>query len=204
MCLFSIFIILALITNSTDKFNNTTSKYILINSIFTGNITHTPRFGETMNLNASFSLSRSSIARFRPIMIFAGTDPQLSLMHFGETMNLNYSSAFFMFILLALFAILARLSSSSFSPDRVFRRRRSAIIARPLGRPKSTTRRRISPFLSFFRHFHRCNLTHPPWTQIFSHSFQTFFDTTWPPLDKQMATHDSKRTSILLPPPNSV
>ena len=61
---------------------------------FTGNITHTPRFGETMNLNASFSLLRSSIARSRPIMIFAGTDPQLSLIDFGETMNLNYSSAF--------------------------------------------------------------------------------------------------------------
>ena len=41
-----------------------------------------------------------------------------------------------MFILLALFAILARLSSLSFVPDRVFRRRRSAIIARPLGRCK--------------------------------------------------------------------
>ena len=94
MCLFSVFIILALITNSTDKFNNNTSKYLLINRFYTGNITHTPRFGETMNLNASFSLLRSSSARSRPIMIFAGTDPQLSLIHFGETKNLNCSSAF--------------------------------------------------------------------------------------------------------------
>ena len=54
-----------------------------------------------------------------------------------------------MFILLAQFISLARLSSSSFSPDRVFRRSLSAIIARPLGRPQTTIRRRISPFLSF-------------------------------------------------------
>ena len=87
MCLFSIFIFSALITNSTYKFNNNTSKYLLINGFFTGNITHTPRFGETMNLNASFFHSRLSIARSRPIMVFADTDPQLSLIHFGETMN---------------------------------------------------------------------------------------------------------------------
>ena len=109
-----------------------------------------------------------------------------------------------MFILLALFTILARLSSQSFASDRVFRRRRSAIIARPLGRPQTATRRRISPFLSFFRHFHRGNRTYPTWTQIFSNSFPTFVDTTWPPLGNQMATHVSHRTSILLPPPNSV
>ena len=30
------------------------------------------------------------------------------------------------------------------------------------------------------------------------------FDNTWPPLDKQMVTHNSHRTSILLPPPNLV
>ena len=45
-----------------------------------------------MNLNASFSLLRSSIARSRPIMIFAGSDPQLSLIHFGETINSNFSA----------------------------------------------------------------------------------------------------------------
>ena len=91
----------ALITNSTDKFNNNTPKYLLVNGFFTGNITHTPRFGETMNLNASFFHSRLSIARSRPIMVFADTDPQLSLSHFGKTINLNYPSAF---------------SCSSFSP----------------------------------------------------------------------------------------
>ena len=84
----------ALITNSTHKFNYNISKYLLINGFFTGNITHTPQFGETMNLNASFFHLRLSIARSRPIMIFAGTDPQLSLIHFDETLNLNYSSAF--------------------------------------------------------------------------------------------------------------
>ena len=109
-----------------------------------------------------------------------------------------------MFILLALCIILARLSSSYFSPDRVFRRRCSAIIARPLGRPQTANGRRISSFLSFFRHFHRGNRTHPPRTQIFSNSFPIFSDTTWPPLGKQMTTHVSHRTSILLPPPNSV
>ena len=76
VCLFSIFIFSALTTNLTDKYNNNTSKYLLISCIFTSNITHTSRFGETMNLNASFSLSRSSIARSRPIMISAGSDPQ--------------------------------------------------------------------------------------------------------------------------------
>ena len=105
-------------------------------------------------------------------------------------------SSSFMFILLVLFAILVRLSSLSFAPDRVFRRRRSAIIARPLGRPQTATRRRISPFLSFFRHFHRGNRTHPTWTRIFSNSFPTFADTAWPPLGKQMATHVSRRTSL--------
>ena len=110
-----------------------------------------------------------------------------------------------MFILLALFTILVRSSSSPYSPDRVFRRRRSAIIARPLDRPQTATRRSISPFLSFFRNFHRDNSTHPPWTQVFSNSFQTSsVIITWPPPGKQMATHDSHRTFILLPPPNSV
>ena len=92
MCLFSILIFSALTTKLTNKFNNNTSKYLLINCVFTGNITHTSRFGETMNLNASFSLLRSSIARSRPIMIFAGSDPQLSLIHFGETINSNFSA----------------------------------------------------------------------------------------------------------------
>ena len=110
----------------------------------------------------------------------------------------------FVFILLALFISLARLSSLSFSPDRVFRRRRSAIIARPLGWPQTTTRRNISTFLSFFRHFHRGNCTHQTWTRIFPNSFPTFSFTTWPPLGKQMATLVSHWTSILLPPPNSV
>ena len=81
------------IGDSTVKLTNNISKYLQISCFFTGNITHTPRFGETMNINASFSLSRSSIARFRPNMIFTGIDPQLSLIHFGETMNLNCSSA---------------------------------------------------------------------------------------------------------------
>ena len=150
MCLFSISIILALITNSTDKFNNNTPKYLLINRFFTGNITHTPRFGETMNLNASFSLLRSSSARSRPIMVSAGTDPQLSLIHFGETMNLNCSSAF---------------SCSSFSlcspffPDYhlCFSHRIVFFVgaAPPLSLDHSAgrqtaTRRKISPFLSFF------------------------------------------------------
>ena len=94
MCLFSIFIISALITNSTDKFNLNTSKYIQIKGFFTGNITKTPRFGETMNLNASFSFSRLSFARSCPIIAFVGPDLQLSLIQFGETMNLNCSSAF--------------------------------------------------------------------------------------------------------------
>ena len=140
MCLFSIFIFSALITNSTHKFNNNISKYLLINGFFTGNITHTPRFGETMNLNASFFHSRLSIARSRPIMVFADTDPQLSLIHFGETMNLNYSSASSCssFSPCSSSSLKSPVyqsypSSSSFSPDLVFRRRRSAIIARPLG-----------------------------------------------------------------------
>ena len=92
VCLFSIFIFSALTTNLTDKYNNNNSKYLLISCVFTSNITHTSRFGETMNLNASFSLSRSSIARSHPIMISAGSDPQLSLIHFGETINSNYSA----------------------------------------------------------------------------------------------------------------
>ena len=84
VCLFFIFIFSALTTNLTDKYNNNTSKYLIISCVFS-NITHTSRFGETMNLNASFSFSRSSIARSRPIMISAGSDPQLSLIHFDET-----------------------------------------------------------------------------------------------------------------------
>ena len=63
---------------------------------------------------------------------------------------------------------------------------------------------RVKYFVIFPTLFHRCNFTHPPWTQIFSNSFQIIFYTTRPPLDKQMATHDSHRASILLPPPNSV
>ena len=45
-----------------------------------------------MNLNVSFSLLRSSIARSRPIMIFAGSYPQLSLVPFDKTTNSNYSA----------------------------------------------------------------------------------------------------------------
>ena len=135
MCLFSIFIFSALITNSTHKFNNNISKYLQINCFFTGNITHTPRFGETMNLNASFSLSRLSFERSRPIVAFVGPDPQLSLIHFGETMKLNYSCAY---------SCSSFLHCLPFSPDHhlqlpysimFFVGRRSAIIARPLGRP---------------------------------------------------------------------
>ena len=94
VCLFSVFIISALLTNSTDKFNLNTSKYIQFKGFFTGNITQTPRFGETMNLNASFSFSRLSFARSRPIVAFVGPVPRLSLIQFGETMKVNHSSAF--------------------------------------------------------------------------------------------------------------
>ena len=110
----------------------------------------------------------------------------------------------FMFIFLALFTILAQSPSSTFLFDHVFRRRRSAIIARPLGQPKTATRRSISPFQSFFRHFHRDSFTQSHWTQILSNSFPTFSGITWSPLGKQMTTHVSHSTSILLPPLNSV
>ena len=58
-----------------------------------------------------------------------------------------------------------------------------------VGRLPTATRHRISPFLSFFRHFHCKNLTHPPRTQIFQNSFQTFLipcgfllANKWPPM----------------------
>ena len=92
--LLSVFIISALLTNSSDKFNLNTSKYFQFKGFFTGNITQTSRFGETMNLNTSFALSYLSFARSRPIVVSVGPDPLLSLIHFGETMKLNYSCAF--------------------------------------------------------------------------------------------------------------
>ena len=92
--LFSVLTISALLTNSSDKFNLNTSKYFQFKGFFTGNITQTPRFGETMNLNTSFALSRLSFACSRPIVASVGPNPQLSLIHFGETMKLNYSCAF--------------------------------------------------------------------------------------------------------------
>ena len=88
--LFSVLTISALLTNSSDKFNLNTSKYFQFKGFFTGNITQTPRFGETMNLNTSFALSRLSFARSsRPIVASVGPDPQLSLIHFGETIQYN-------------------------------------------------------------------------------------------------------------------
>ena len=107
VCLLSVLIIPALLTNSTDKFHLNTSKYIQIKGFFTGNITQTPRFGETMNLN-SFSFSRLSFARSSPIVAFVGPDPQLSPIQFGETMKLNYSCAF---------SCLSFLHCLPFSPD---------------------------------------------------------------------------------------
>ena len=104
-------------------------------------------------------------------------------------MNLNYSSAF---------SFLSFSPCASFLPNYhlhishqivFFRRRRSAIITRPLGRPQTAIRRRISPFLSFFRNFHRGNRTNPPRTQIFSNSFPFFLippglllANKWPPM----------------------
>ena len=109
-----------------------------------------------------------------------------------------------MLIFLPLLAILARSPSSTYLFGQVFRRCRYPIIARPLARPYTATRRSTSPLLLFFRHFHRDSFTHSRWTQIFPNSFPTFSGITWPPLDKQMATHVFHWTSILLPPPNPI
>ena len=115
-------------------------------------------------------------------------------------MNLNYSSHLHVHPFRPVHQSYP-FSFSFFSPDRVFRWRRSAIIARPLGWPQTTTHRKISPILSFFRHFHRGNRTHPTWTLIFPNSFSTFSVATWRPLGKQNDDHPyvSHRISILLP-----
>ena len=78
MCLLSLFIILAFNTNYTVNIKTNTSEHIQINKLFTGNITHASRFGETSNLNISFSLLFSK-SRF--LMIFVGHDPLLSPDH---------------------------------------------------------------------------------------------------------------------------
>ena len=164
VCLFSIFIFSAFNSNSTDNqktFNNNTSKYLLISCFFTGNITHTPRFGETNEFKRfifTFAFVNRTFSPNRDFCRHRSSNIAHSLRRNNEFKLLL---RIFMFTLLALFAILARLSSSSFASDRVFRRRRSVIIARPRGRPQTATRRRFSPFLSFFRHFHRSNRTHP-------------------------------------------
>ena len=68
---FFVFIISAIISNSTVKFNLYKSKFTQINEFFTGNSSHTcliSRFnGTTTNLNDSFSFSSSSFARAGPI-----------------------------------------------------------------------------------------------------------------------------------------
>ena len=88
-----VFIISAIITNSTVKFKLYNSKFTQINKFVTGNSSQTcliSRFnGTTTNLNDSFSFSSSSFARAGPIMVFIGVDPPLSPTRFGETMNLN-------------------------------------------------------------------------------------------------------------------
>ena len=84
---------------------------------------YTPRFGETMNLNASFLHSRLSIARSHG---FYRHRSAIIADSFRQNNDFELFLCIFMFILLALCIILARLSSSYFSPDRVFRRRRSA------------------------------------------------------------------------------
>ena len=94
MYLLSIFIISAINSNCTVKFNIKTSKFTEINKFFTGNLSHTcfnSRFGETTHLNDSFPFSSSSFACVRLII---GTDPPLSPTRFGETMNLNDSLSF--------------------------------------------------------------------------------------------------------------
>ena len=204
MCLFSIFIISALISNSTDKFNNNTLDYLLINRFVTGNITHTPPLSETVNLRRFFLTFAFVNRTFSPDHGFCRHRSAIIAHSFQINNEFKLFLRILIFLLLALCIILARLSSSYFSPDRVFCRRHSAIIAQALGRPQTAIRRKISPFLSCFHHFHRGNLTHPPRTRIFSNSFPIFSDSTWPPLGKQMATHVAHRTSILLPQPNSV
>ena len=69
MCLLSLFIILAFNRNYTVNIKTNTSEHIHINKLFTGNITHASRFGETSNLNISFSLLFS---KSRSLMVFVG------------------------------------------------------------------------------------------------------------------------------------
>ena len=193
----------ALFTNSTHIFNNNTLKYLLINCFFTGNITHTPRFGETMNLNTSFSLLRSSIARSRPMMIFAGTDPQLSLTHFGETMNLYCSSAFSC----SPFSL-----CSPFLPDRHLCLSHQIVFfvgaAPPLSLDHSAGRKQpLAVEIHNFCHFSVTFIAAIAHIQPELRFFQTCSQLLLIPpglLGKQMATRVSHRTSILLPPPNSV
>ena len=134
MCLFFVFIISALITNSTDKFNKNTSEYLLINGFFTGNITHTPRFGKTMKLKCFFLTFAFVNLTFSPDHGFYRHRSAFIAHSFRRNNEFKLFLHILLFLLLVLCIILARLSSSYFSPDRVFRPRRSAIIARPLGR----------------------------------------------------------------------
>ena len=100
VCLFSIFIFSALTTNLTDKYNNNTSKYLLISCVFTGNITHTSRFGETMNLNASFSTFAFVNRTFSPDHDFCRQRSSI-IAHSFRRNNEFKLLRIFMFILLA-------------------------------------------------------------------------------------------------------
>ena len=62
----------------TVNIKTNTSENIQINKLFTGNITHASWFGETSNLNISFSLLFS---KSRSLMVFVGRDPPLSPDH---------------------------------------------------------------------------------------------------------------------------
>ena len=77
-CLLSFLIILAFNTNYTVIIKIKTSENIQTNKLITGNITHASRFGETSNLNISFSLLFS---KSRSLMVFVGRDPPLSPYH---------------------------------------------------------------------------------------------------------------------------
>ena len=78
MCLLTFLIILAFNTNYTVNIKTNTSENIQFNKLFTGNITDASRFGETSNLNISFSLLFS---KSRSLMVFVGRDPPLSPDH---------------------------------------------------------------------------------------------------------------------------
>ena len=77
-CLLSFLIILAFNTNYTVKIKTNTSENIQTNKLLIGNITYASRFGETSNLNISFSLLFSKSCS---LMVFVGRDPPLSPDH---------------------------------------------------------------------------------------------------------------------------